>query len=258
MTTRPRWLAVPATAGLLLLVLPVLALGVRAPWSDLARDLGTPSALQALRLSLVTASAATLLAAVTGVPVALWLARGRARGRSLVRAAVTLPLVLPPVVGGVALLTAFGRTGVLGRPLERLTGLALPYTTAGVVVAEAFVGLPFLVVTVDAALRAADPGHEEVVATLGLGPTATLFRVTLPLVRDGLAAGLCLTWARALGEFGATLTFAGSFPGTTRTLPLEVYQQLELDPDTATALSVLLVGVALLVLGGLRGRWLRR
>ncbi|MDQ1687174.1 MAG: molybdate transport system permease protein [Frankiaceae bacterium] len=258
MTRTPRLVALLAGVGLLLLALPVVALMVRAPWSRLGSLLSSGPSLEALRLSLVTATAAALLSAVIGVPLAWVMARSRVRFAALLRAVVTLPLVLPPVVGGVALLLTFGRTGVVGRPLYELTGHALPYSTAGVIVAEAFVAMPFLVIAVDGALRQSDARHEEVLATLGVPPGRVFTRVTLPLVRSGIGAGLTLAWARALGEFGATVTFAGSFPGRTRTLPLEVYRQLELDPDAATALAMLLLGVAVVVLVALRGRWTQR
>ena len=165
--------------------------------------------------------------------------------------------MLPPVVGGVALLLAFGRQGVLGRPLDALTGVTLPFTTAGVVVAETFVAMPFLVVTVEGAFRAADRGYEEAAATLGASRLTVFRRVTLPLVGPSLVAGTVLCWARALGEFGATITFAGSFPGRTQTMPLAVYLALQSDPEAAIALSLVLLLVSVAVLGGLRDRWLR-
>ena len=213
--------------------------------------------LDALRLSLVCATVATLISVVLGVPLAWVLARARVRGISVLRALVTLPLVLPPVVGGVALLLAFGRQGVLGRPLDALTGVTLPFTTAGVVVAETFVAMPFLVVTVEGAFRAADRGYEEAAATLGASRLTVFRRVTLPLVAPSLVAGTVLCWARALGEFGATITFAGSFPGRTQTMPLAVYLALQSDPEAAIALSLVLLLVSVAVLGGLRDRWLR-
>jgi len=174
-----------------------------------------------------------------------------------VRALVTLPLVLPPVVGGIALLLAFGRSGVAGRPLFEATGYSLPFTTAAVVVAETFVAMPFLVITVDGALRRLDAGHEEASATLGAGRWTTFRRVTLPMVGPSVLAGAVLAWARALGEFGATITFAGSFPGTTQTMPLAVYLTAQDDLEGALALSLLLLVVSLLVLLALRDRWLR-
>jgi molybdate transport system permease protein len=261
--TRPRggapipWpIAVPAGIGLVFLTLPLAALLVRAPWTGLGTALGTPEARAALRLSLLTATTATAVCALLGVPLAWVLARGEYRGLRLVRALVTLPLVLPPVVGGVALLLAFGRRGVVGHWLDAGVGVRLPFTPAGVVVAEAFVAMPFLVLAVEGALRGADPRLEEAAATLGASRWVTFRRVTLPLVLPGLVAGTVLCWARALGEFGATITFAGSFPGRTRTMPLEVYLALERDPAAAVALSVLLLAVCLAVLVGLRQRWL--
>jgi NifC-like ABC-type porter/molybdate ABC transporter, permease protein len=254
----PAVLLVPAAVGVAVLVLPLVGLLARAPWGDLPRALTDDSAVTALRLSLFTATLATALSLVLGVPLAWVLARGRLPGRSLLRALVTLPLVLPPVVGGVALLLAFGRTGLVGRWLDHWFGVSLPFTSVGVVLAEAFVAMPFLVVSVEGALRAADPRYEEVAATLGASRWTTFRRVTLPLVAPGVAAGAVLCWARALGEFGATITFAGNFPGLTRTMPLAVYSQLQAgDLDGALALSLILLGVSVLVLVGLRDRWVR-
>jgi molybdate transport system permease protein len=229
---------------------------VRAPWSGLGAALREPGTVEALRLSLVTATAATAVCLLLGVPLAWLLARADLPGRTLVRALVTLPLVLPPVVGGVALLLVLGRNGLVGRWLDSAFGLTLPFTTAGVVVAEAFVAMPFLVISVEGALRAADARYEEAAATLGAGRWTTFRRVTLPLVAPGVAAGAVLSWARALGEFGATITFAGNFPGTTQTMPLAVYLALETDPEAAVVLSLVLLAVSVLVLAGLRERWL--
>ena len=251
----PVALLVPAVLALGFLVLPLLALLLRTPWSRLPEQLTAPVVGQALRLSLATASLATLLCVLLGVPLAWLLARTQLPCRSLLRALVTVPLVLPPVVGGVALLLLLGRNGVLGRPLDALTGISLPFTPAAVVLAEAFVALPFLVLAVEGALRGADARYEEVAATLG-GSRWHVFRtVTLPLVAPGVAAGAVLAWARALGEFGATITFAGSFPGRTQTMPLAVYLALETDPEAAIALSVVLLAVCVLVLALLRDRW---
>jgi len=247
---------VPAALALLFVLAPLVALLLRAPWARLGPALADAQALQALRLSLVTATAATAICLVLGVPLAWVLARGRLPGASLIRAVVTLPLVLPPVVGGVALLLAFGRRGVVGSQLEAEFGVSLPFTTAGVVVAEAFVALPFLVVTVEGALRGADRRYEEAAATLGASRLLVFRRVTLPLIAPSLLAGAVLCWARALGEFGATITFAGNFPGTTQTMPLAVYLALESDPDAAIALSLVLLAVSLGVLTLLRDRWL--
>jgi molybdate transport system permease protein len=254
----PVLLGFPATLALLLLLLPLLGLLIRAPWGDAAEVLGSAETLQALRLSLVTATIATVIVVLLGVPLAWLLARPGFRSASLLRALVTVPLVLPPVVGGVALFTVLGRSGLLGRPLYQLTGFALPFTPYAVVLAQAFVALPYLVLSVEGALRAADRRFEEVAATLGARPVTVFRRVTLPLVGPGIAAGAVLAWARALGEFGATITFAGSFPGTTRTMPLQVYLTLETDPDAALLLSVMLLAVSIAVLVLLRERWVAR
>ncbi len=212
--------------------------------------------LSALRLSLESASAATAASLVLGVPLAWVLARVRLPGIGALRALVTVPLVLPPVVGGVALLLAFGRNGVLGAHLADWFGLSLPFTQLGVIVAETFVAMPFLVVTVEGALRSSDLGLEEAAATLGASRITIFRRVTLPLIGPSLLAGSVLCWARALGEFGATITFAGNFPGTTQTMPLAVYNALQTDPDAAIALSLVLLVVAVAVLALLRDRWL--
>lgn len=251
----PPVLLAPALLALAFLLLPVAGLVVRAPWRDLPALLTEPEALAALRLSLLAATLATAVCLVLGVPLAWVLARGDVPGRGLLRALVTVPLVLPPVVGGVALFTALGRQGILGRPLYEATGLSLPFTTAAVVVAEAFVALPFLVIAVEGALRGADRRFDEASATLGASRLYTFRRVTLPLVAPGVAAGAVLSFARALGEFGATITFAGSFPGTTRTMPVQVYLELQQDPAAAIALSLVLLLVSVAVLGALRERW---
>ncbi|MGN6242758.1 MAG: molybdate ABC transporter permease subunit [Motilibacteraceae bacterium] len=253
----PVLIAAPALLGALFLLLPLVGLLVRAPWRGLPHLVSDPLVLQALRLSLECATAATALSFLLGVPLAWVLARSRVPGRGALRALVTLPLVLPPVVGGVALLLAFGRTGVVGRSLDAWFGITLPFTTAGVVVAETFVAMPFLVVSVEGALRSADVGLEEAAATLGASRLTVLRRVTLPLITPSLVAGGVLCWARALGEFGATITFAGSFPGRTQTMPLAVYLALETDPDAAVALSLVLLVVSVAVLALLRERWLR-
>ena len=254
----PAVLLVPAVVGLLFLVLPLVGLLVRAPWTRMSHELSGPDALTALRLSLETAALATVVCVVFGVPVALLLARTRFPGQRLVRALVTLPLVLPPVVGGVALFAAFGRVGFIGEWWERWWGYSMPFTTTAVVVAQSFVAMPFLIIAVEGALRGADVRYEEAAATLGASRWTVFRRVTLPLVLPGLAAGAVLCFARALGEFGATITFAGNFPGTTQTMPLAVYQALQDDPFTAITLSLLLVAVSIVILVSLRGRWLDR
>ncbi len=230
---------------------------VLAPWRDLPRILAETQAVQALRLSLVTATVTTVVSVVIGVPLAWVLARSRWRGIGVLRAFVTLPLVLPPVVGGVALLLAYGRTGLVGRWLYTWTGYQIPFTTTAVVLAQTFVAMPFLVVTVEGALRSADAGLEEAAATLGSRRFATFRRVTLPLVAPSLAAGSILCWARALGEFGATITFAGNLPGVTQAMPSAVYRAFERDPRSAVALSLVLLTVSVTVLVLLRDRWLR-
>jgi len=252
----PLVLVLPAAVGLCFLVLPLVGLLARTPWGRLPSQLAEPAVAEALRLSLVCATAATALCLLTGVPLAWLLARTDFRGRRLVRAAVTVPLVLPPVVGGVALLLVFGRRGLVGQYLDAWFGLSLPFTTTGVVLAEAFVAMPFLVIAVEGALRGADRRYEDAAATLGASRWLTFRRVTLPMIGPGVAAGTVLCWARALGEFGATITFAGNFPGETRTMPLAVYLALETDPQAATVLSVLLLAVSVLVLVSLRERWI--
>jgi len=252
----PLPLMLPALVGLAFLLLPLVALLARAPWRTLPDQLTSTAVWQALQLSLVSATAATAVSLVLGVPLAWLLARTEFPGRGLVRALVTLPLVLPPVVGGVALLLALGRNGIVGQWLDAWFGITLPFTTAGVVVAEAFVAMPFLVISVEGTLRAADPRYEEAATTLGASRFTAFRRVTLPLIAPGVAAGSVLAWARALGEFGATITFAGNFPGRTQTMPLAVYLALQNDPAAAIALSLVLLAVSIAVLAGLRDRWM--
>lgn len=223
----------------------------------MGRLLSDSSVLPALRLSVECATAAAGLSLLFGVPLAWILARLTFPGLQIVRALVTLPLVLPPVVGGLALLLALGRNGIIGRHLDAWFGVTLPFTTAGVIVAETFVAMPFLIITVEGALRSVDRELEEAAATLRATPLAVFRRVTLPLIGPSLRAGAVLCWARALGEFGATITFAGNFPGTTQTMPLAVYNALETDPQAAMALSLVLLAVAVGVLTALRGRWLQ-
>ncbi len=246
---RSPWaVTVPAVVGVLFLGLPLVMLAARAPWSRLPELWGSEVAREAARLSIVTATCSALLCVGLGVPVAWVLARSRTRLRSVIRALVILPLVLPPVVGGAALLLSFGRTSFIGQWLFEWFGVQLPFSTAGVVMAETFVALPFLVITVEGALLTRRPDYEEVAAGLGASRLTVVRRVTLPLVAPAIAAGFILSWARALGEFGATITFAGNFPGTTQTLPLAVYTALESDRELAFALSALLLLICLLVL----------
>jgi molybdate transport system permease protein len=254
----PAPLLIPAALAVAFLVLPVVGLLVRTPWSSLGPQLTGPGVGAALRLSLVSATLATLLSVVMGVPLAWVLARSRIRGRTLLRALVTVPLVLPPVVGGVALFLVLGRQGLVGRWLDEAFGITIPFTTTAVVIAETFVAMPFLVISVEGALRAADARFEDAAATLGADRWTTFRRVTLPLVAPGIAAGAVLCWARALGEFGATITFAGNFPGTTQTMPLAVYLALQDDPEAAIVLSLVLLVVSVATLSLLRDRWLGR
>jgi molybdate transport system permease protein len=236
--------------------LPFLGLVWRAPWGDVWSILTSESALTALRLSLWCSFWATLAALVLGVPLAWLLARVAFPGRGLVRALCTLSMVLPPVVAGVALFFALGRRGLVGQYLDRWFGITLPFSTAGVVVAQTFVAMPFLVLTVEAAFRQEDTRFEEAARTLGASRWYVFRRVTLPAIRPGLVAGAVLAWARALGEFGATITFAGNFPGRTQTMPLAIYLANEIDPDEAIVLSLVLIGVSFAVLVMLRDRYL--
>jgi molybdate transport system permease protein len=252
-TRIPALLAAPALLALALIALPLVALLSRTPWSRLPELLTTPGVSQALWLSVRCTVGAVALTLVLGVPLAWVLARSRLPGRRLLRALVIVPLVLPPVVGGVALLLAFGRRGVIG-PLLVETGTVPAFTPYGVVLAETFVALPFLVLVVEGALSALDPGREDVAATLGAGPLRILATVTLPAIAPSIGAGAALAAARALGEFGATITFAGSLPGATQTVPLAVYQLLEDDPPAAYALSAVLLLVSVTLVAGLRAR----
>ncbi|MFJ9552480.1 ABC transporter permease [Nocardiopsis sp. NPDC101807] len=253
---RPPWILVlPALAGAAFLVLPFAGLLIRAPWSTMGARVTEPEVLAALWLSLSTATAATLVSLLLGVPLAWLLARTDFPGRRVLRAVVTVPLVIPPVVGGVALLLVLGRNGLLGRHLDAWFGLTIPFTPVAVVLAQVFVAMPFLVISVEGALRGADRRYEEAAATLGASRVTVFARVTLPMVLPGIGAGAVLCWARALGEFGATITFAGNFPGTTQTMPLAVYMAMQRDPEAAIVLSLVLLLVSLAVLATLRERW---
>jgi molybdate transport system permease protein len=253
--TAPLAFILLAAVGAAFFVVPLIGLLLRTPWGATWDQLRSPEVLTALRLSLLASFSATAIALVFGVPLAWTFARLTFPGRAVLRAIAVLPMVLPPVVGGVALLLAFGRRGLLGGWLATL-GIHLPFTTAGAIIAETFVAMPFLVITVEAGLRSMDTRFEDVARTLGASRWTVLWRVTLPLVRPSLVAGAVLCWARALGEFGATITFAGNFPGRTQTMPLAVYLALETNPDAAIVLSLVLLAVSLAVLIGLRDRWL--
>lgn len=242
----PRWLIALAAAGAVFLVLPLAAIVLRVDWPRFGELITSDSSAAALFLSLQTSGLSTVFCVVLGVPLAYALARTRFRGQRVLRALVLLPLVLPPVVGGIALLYTFGRQGLLGESL-RIAGVDIAFSTTAVVLAQTFVALPFLVLSLEGALRTTGTRYEKVAATLGARPSTVLFRVSLPLVGPGIVSGAVLSFARALGEFGATLTFAGSLQGVTRTLPLEIYLQRETDADAAVALSLVLVAVAVLV-----------
>jgi len=252
----PIVVAALATVGVAFFILPLLGLLLRAPWGDALRSLSAPETLEALKLSLFASLSATGIALVLGVPMAWVYARLEFPGRAVLRALTTLPMVLPPVVGGIALLLAFGRRGLLGLWLETTLGITLPFTTAGVIMAETFVAMPFLILTVEAGLRSMDRRYEEAARTLGASRWRVLTRVTLPLIGPSLFAGAVLCWARALGEFGATITFAGNFPGITQTMPLAVYLLLETNQEASFILSLVLLLISLVVLIGLRHRWL--
>lgn len=247
----PRWLFVPAALGAAVVLLPLVALVLRVPWTDFPALVTGESARTALWLSLRTSAVSTALCVLLGVPMAMVLARTSFRGQTLLRSLVLLPLVLPPVVGGIALLYTFGRRGLLGETLEVL-GIQVAFSTAAVVLAQTFVALPFLVVSFEGALRSAGERYDVVAASLGASPSTVFRRVTVPLTLPGLVSGAVLAFARALGEFGATITFAGSLEGVTRTLPLEVYLLRETDTDGAVALSLVLVVVAVVVIGTTR------
>lgn len=260
----PRWLLAPALLGVAVIALPILGLAAQVPWRRFAALISSESSLTALRLSLATAGVATLVVVALGVPLAVLLARNEGRWWRPVRVLVLVPLVLPPVVGGLALLYTFGRRGFMGETL-RVFGIDIAFSTTAVVLAQVFVSLPFLVLSLEGALRGVDRRYEAVAATLGARPGTVLRRVTLPMVLPGLASGVTLAFARALGEFGATITFAGSLQGRTRTLPLEIYLKRVDDPDAAVALSMLLVVVAVVIVmvvhrgpGGSRSRRIDR
>jgi molybdate transport system permease protein len=247
-----------AAVAVAFFALPLIGLLWRAPWAKAWEYLTADAALTALRLSLICSAWATALSVLFGVPLAWLLARVEFRGRGAVRALCTLSMVLPPVVGGVALFFALGRRGIIGQYLDEWFGITLPFTTAAVVIAQTFVAMPFLVITVEAALRQLDQRHEDAARTLGASRWYTFRRVTVPAIRPALVAGAVLAWARALGEFGATITFAGNFPGTTQTMPLAVYLSLDSNPEEAIVLALLLVVISFAVLVGLRERWFGR
>jgi len=258
-TQRPPWLLVAlGVIGATIFVLPLIGLVTRTPWSRLGELVTSKVVVDALQLSLFTSVVAALVSMILGVPLAWLLAKTRFPGQRFLRAIVTLPMVLPPVVGGVALLFVLGRTGVIGGPLFESRDILLPFSVWGVVLANVFVAMPFLVVTVEGALSNLDERYESAAATLGASRLTVFRRVTLPMIAPSLRAGLVLAWARALGEFGATVTFAGNLEGRTQTLPLAVFEAFESDRDTAVAVSLVLVAVSVVVLVVLRDRWWSR
>lgn len=245
-----------AGLGLLLFLLPLAGLVVKTPWDQVGQAITAPETVTALGLSLFCSLTATVASLVLGIPLAVVLAHTTGATRGVLRALTTLPMVLPPVVGGVALLLAFGRRGLVGSFLYQAFAIQIPFTTTAAVMAETFVAMPFLVIAVEGGLRSVDPRFEEAARTLGANSWMVLVRVTLPLIRPAIVSGAVLCWARALGEFGATITFAGNFPGRTQTVPLAVYLALETRPDGAMVLSLVLLAVSLAILIGLRDRWL--
>jgi molybdate transport system permease protein len=238
-----------------LVVLPLLGLFTRAPWSRAWELVTDPVALEALRLSAIVSLGATGIAVVLGVPLAWVLSRASIPGKGVLRALVVLPLVMPPVVGGIGLLAALGRRGVLGARLEAL-GVSIPFTTAAAIIAATFVSFPLLVLAVEAGFSSVDQRLERAALAMGGSPPYVLRRLTLPLIAPQLAAGAVLTWARALGEFGATITFAGNLRGVTQTLPLAVFEEGQTDPGAAVVVSLVLVALSLGVLIAMRGRFL--
>jgi molybdate transport system permease protein len=246
-TGTPGWMIVPALAGASFVVLPLVAMAARVDWPRFGELITSAAALDALDLSLRTSVVSTVLCLVLGVPMATVLARTQFPGQAFVRAVVLLPLAIPPVVSGIALLYTFGRRGLLGGTLHAL-GVEVAFSTVAVVLAQTFVSLPFLVIALEGSLRTLGGGHEVVAATLGASPTTAFCRVTIPLVLPGLLSGAVLAFARSLGEFGATITFAGSLQGTTTTMPLQIYLERLSDPDAAVALSLVLVVVAVAVI----------
>ena len=249
----PRWVYLPAALATVFVALPLVAIAIKVDWSRFGSLITSPASRAALLLSLRTATVSTLLCLILGVPLALVLARHRGALARVLRPLILLPLVLPPVVGGIALLYVFGRLGLLGHYLDA-AGIRIAFTTTAVVLAQTFVSLPFLVIALEGAARTAGSDYDMVAATLGAPPATVWWRITLPLLAPGLVSGAVLAFARALGEFGATLTFAGSREGVTRTLPLEIYLQREGDPEAAVALSILLIAVAAVVVVGLGAR----
>ena len=236
-----------------LFLLPLLGLAAQSPWSSTIELLSSPRVRQALALSALVSAGAVALSLALGFPLAWLLARHDFPGRRALRTLITAPMVMPPVVAGVGLLAAFGPKGLAGGALSGL-GLTLPFSTLAAVIAAAFVSAPFLITTLEAGIAQAEARLEDVAATLGAPRHHVLRTVLLPAIRPSLGAGIVLCWARALGEFGATITFAGNLEGRTQTVPLAIYQILQTKPEEAFLLGALLLLASLLVLAGLRGR----
>ena len=252
----PLPLLLPAAAGVAVLVVPLAAMVLATDPGGLVDAFSSEAARDALWLSVTTSTVAMLVAAAVGLPLGWLLARVEFPARRLVRAVVIVPMVLPPVVAGIALRAAFGRSGLLGEPLLDATGFAFPYTTWGVVLAHVFVALPFVVISIEGSLRSSGVGYDAAAATLGATRWTTFRRVTVPLALPGIAAALVLGWARSLGEFGATITFNGNYPGTTQTMPTLIYVERQADSDAALALSLVMLLVSVGVLVALRDKWL--
>ena len=256
MNRLPKTIELVALIAILFLLSPLVGLLQRMPWSGLTDLLGSEVVLDAFFLSLLVSFSATLIVLALGTPIAWFLARARFPFLKLLRAVVLLPMVLPPVVGGTALLFAFGRQGFLGKWLDNWFGVTLPFSTTGSVLAAVFVSKPFFVVAVESAFRSINEDFEQVAETLGASPSKIFLRITMPRILPSIIAGLALSWARALGEFGATITFAGNLPGETQTLPLAVFLALETNPEAALALSLVMIVTSLAILIPFRDQWL--
>ena len=252
----PPPIAIFSTFAMLLILLPFIGLAQRTPWNSFFSILSEASVRSAISLSLLVATVSAFICLLLGLPLGWILARSQSSWIRLLRAIVLLPMVLPPVAGGTALLFALGRRGFVGQKLDQWFSITLPFTTAGAIVAATFVSLPFFILAIEASIKDIDSDYEESAMSLGSSPTRTFFSITIPLIRTGLITGLTLSWARALGEFGATITFAGDNPGRTRTLPLELFVALESDPNRAVVIGMIMVSISLGVLITLRGRWI--
>lgn len=249
-------LTVLAVLGAVFVALPVLGIVVRMPWSDAWSIVSSHTVRTAAWVSLQTSVIAAAIATVVGVPLAWLLARSPGRASAVVRSVVITPMILPPVVAGIALLSVFGRRGIIGSSLYSWWGVSIPFTRTAVVMAQVFVSLPFLVLAVESAFRQLDTGLEDAARTLGASPWRVFATVALPAARGAIGSGVALAWARSLGEFGASITFAGSFPGRTQTLPMSVYELVSTDYPQSLALSFVMLAVAATVIASLRGRWM--